>query len=124
MSNETYQRIAASVPDGLAQDLHNFLAGTCVGRKNAASREVLLLTFGVDERKIRLAVHRLRREFVPICSAPGKKGGYWLAANWDEVKECCEREFHAKAMDLLETEKAMHEAARMRFGEATQAVLL
>ena len=123
MSTNVYQELQAQVTPMLEQRIVSALAGS-VGKANAIGRPRLVFSLGEDERVIREAIHSLRRKGCLICSAPGEKGGYWMAEGWGDVANFCETELHSRAMDLLETEKALREAARQQFGEATQPALL
>lgn len=92
-----------------------------VGRGNAISRADLLnalylVGFGVDERVAREAVNKLRKEGRMICSTGGKKGGYWMAADWKELNEYIEREVDARTFDLLMQKKALRAAAEKVWG--------
>jgi hypothetical protein len=129
MSNEKYEELQ-HLPEGLEAAVLDALTHDSIGKPNVMSRHDLIYLASarmmrqIPDRQIRLAVHNLRIKGNLVCSAPGDDGGYWLAANLEEVDECCRREFHAKAMDLLKTENAMHEAARLLFGDAFQLALL
>jgi hypothetical protein len=92
-----------------------------VGREQAISRGDMLgalksLGFRVSEREARSVINLLRKEGYLICSTGGEGGGYWLGANWQELNEYLERELHSRAMDLLEQEKALKNAAEQRWG--------
>jgi len=92
-----------------------------VGREKAISRGdlVLVLTasgFRVSERVARQVINELRKRGFLICSTGGEGGGYWLAVSWQELNEYIERELHARAMDLLEQEKALRREAERRWG--------
>ena len=123
MATNVYQELRAQVTPMLEQRILSALTNR-VGRANAIGRGVLVYSLGEDERVIREAIHSLRKKGTLICSAPGSGGGYWMAEGWGDVANFCETELHSRAMDLLETEKALREAARQRFGEATQPSLL
>jgi hypothetical protein len=118
-----------TIPAGLEDAILEVLAACNYRREAALSRSSLVLAASakmgedIPDRVIRLAIHSLRRKGVLICSAPGADGGYWLASDWQDVSEFFERELHPKAMDLLETESAMKEAARRKFGDAVQVSL-
>lgn len=113
---------------GLKRDLVNIFSQS-VGRKNAIGREKLLKLLGWKgradsklgladfERKVRQAIVDLRHDGMLICSTGGKKGGYWLAEDWDDLREFTQREYHARAMSMLETEKLMKQAAAARWGQ-------
>ena len=122
----TYDR---TIPPGLEDAIVSALESSPYRRDAALSRRGLIFWVGqhmgasVPERIVREAIHSLRRKGVLICSAPGAEGGYWLATSREDVDECREREFRAKAFDLLETDAAMDKAARARWGDAVQISL-
>jgi hypothetical protein len=70
----------------------------------------------VHERVVRLTINQLRKQGHLICSKGGPNGGYWVAQDWDEVTEFCERELHSRAMDLLQTESALKSSAQKKWG--------
>mgnify|MGYP001562473919 CR=1 FL=1 len=124
-----YDELAASIPDELGAAILSILTQAGVGRRNALGRGELTFAvqgkgYGVHERQVRYCIHDLRRAGHLICSAPGAGGGYYLAANRTEFEEFCQRELHPKALDMLETEKAMKASARQQFGEAVQLGLI
>jgi hypothetical protein len=99
-----------------------------VGRANAIGRSRLcaalaVMGFGepskgvlrVDERKVREAVSALRKSGELIGSTGGIGGGYWVLADMREVRAFFDGELRPRAMDLLETEKAMRIAAERRW---------
>jgi len=73
-----------------------------------------------DPRQMREAIKGLRRDGHLICSAPGTRGGYWLAANRKEFEDFGHAEFEAKIIDMSETWRAMRQAADQQFGNAIQ----
>jgi hypothetical protein len=79
-------------------------------------QELRLRNFTGDFRDAREAMNRLRHRGHPICAKAGKGGGYFLAACWEELEEFLVREFHAKAMDMLEQESAMRKEATRMWG--------
>jgi hypothetical protein len=70
----------------------------------------------IDEREIREAIHELRKQGLPICSTGGFGGGYYRAADQDELEEYLDREIHSRATDLLETEAILRKACEMTWG--------
>src|SRR4030042_573177 len=91
------------------------------GKGNAIGRGRLVLElyrmgFKVHERVMRAAINELRKAGQLICSMGGEGGGYYLAENQDEVEEYRTHELRPRAMDLLEQDKAMLEAAEKRWG--------
>jgi predicted DNA-binding transcriptional regulator YafY len=128
MTTKTYDAMISAMPTGLDRTLFRVLSFH-VGKKNAIGRASLVEKiswngFDVSERQARQCIHDLRRAGHLICSMPGESGGYFLAASLDEFREFCERELHPKAIDMLETESAMKEAARQQFGDAVQLGML
>ncbi len=92
-----------------------------VGREKAISRGDLVVAiaqhgFFMHERAVRAAINLLRKQGQPICITGGEDGGYWLAKDWEELNEFLEREFHSRAMDLLEQEGALKKRAEEVWG--------
>ena len=93
-----------------------------IGRDNAIPRgQLLKIVGGFDysrhfERTVRAAILDLRRDGHLICSTGGRDGGYWLAKNWDELKEFVTREYHSRAVSMLETESILRKAAQDKWG--------
>jgi hypothetical protein len=99
-----------------------------VGRDNAVSRQELtksvhLMGYRVDERAVRLVINQLRKQGVPICATGGHQGGYWMAADWQELEEFLDREHRARIKDLSEQVTALTRAGRERWGENKQGRL-
>jgi hypothetical protein len=92
------------------------------GKKQAISRVDLVAAVSrelgapIHERVVRETINSLRKLGWTICSAGGGDGGYWLAADWDELNEYIENELHSRAMDLLEQEKALKARAEQMWG--------
>jgi len=93
-----------------------------IGRQNAISRRELLeklrpavIALGMRparlDRNVRLAINRARKAGHLICATGGMNGGYFLAADQDELDAYLQVEVHSRAMDLLEQEKAMRTGA-------------
>src|SRR5512139_3062396 len=115
------EEFVGSLPMGLERAVLRVL-GFHQGRDQAIGRRDLLAAvaqhgFVVHERALRAQINELRKEGHPICSTGGEDGGYWMAANWDELNEFADRELHSRAMDLLEVERALREAGERRWGQ-------
>ena len=113
----------ASLPPGLDRTVLDILSKR-VGRDQALPRPRLLALVRsmpasktVSDRQLRACINGLRKSGAPICSAGGEDGGYWQAADWDELTEYLEREVHPRAMDLLEQEQALKREAERRWGQ-------
>lgn len=94
-----------------------------VGRSNAIKARVLAAGVGEDERTVRAAIQSLRKDGVLILSAISPPYGYFVAETAEEWREFRHQNLRARALDILETDKAMAQAARKRFGPAVQLSL-
>lgn len=110
------------LPYGLDQAIHNLLKDFHVGRENVISRDHLLFSLefkgfkNIDDREVRACINQLRHKGDLICSTGGINGGYWYAADNEEVHDFTSKEFRPRAMDLLEQAQAMEAAAENLFG--------
>jgi hypothetical protein len=68
------------------------------------------------DRRVREAIKMLRRDGCLILSSVGKNPGYFLAANEVEWKEFRDGNLRPRALDILETSRAMTRAAQREFG--------
>ena len=116
------QALVEEIPYGLEQAIHNLLKDFHLGRNNAISRKQLLSDLHVmgfkeiDEREVRACINQMRHKGDLICSTGGIYGGYWYAADNEEVYDFTSKEFKPRAMDLLEQAQAMETAAERLFG--------
>lgn len=95
------------------------------GRTNAIGRNELTalvkrLGYPTSERQVREAIKQLRRQGHLICSAPGDDGGYYIAEDMAEYQEFRRIEYAAKINDMIETLRAMDDAAKAAFGDSVQ----
>jgi hypothetical protein len=116
----TTKDLVDNLPPGLDRAVLRVI-GFHTGIDSAISRadlvsEVARMGFKVHERVLRLTINQLRKRGHLICSTGGSGGGYFVPANWEELQEYLSREVHARAMDLLEQEKALRESAEKRWG--------
>ena len=72
------------------------------------------------ERKVRDLIKDVRRKGGLILSMPGINGGYYMARSQEEYDAFQREEFEAKILDMLETKRAMDQAAVKQFGQITQ----
>ena len=49
-------------------------------------------------------------------STGGKKGGYWMANSFEEIKAFVDGEFRSRSLDQLHTGKRVLDAGRRKFG--------
>lgn len=83
-----------------------------VGRDRSLPRQELLDQvkdngYKINDRSLRLAINRIRKSGVPICSTGGQSGGYWTAAGWQELNEYLDNEVRSRITDLKDQEKAL-----------------
>lgn len=99
------------------------------GRRQAVSRANLLWKVqshgfdDIDDRTLRAMIHDLKKEGELIGSTGGAGGGYYMLAGWAELDEYLEREVRARALDLLDQEKVLRQAAEIHFGPRPSAQL-
>lgn len=112
----------AKLPAGLNRAILRVMSFH-VGRGNAIPRVDLvdeLAKAGFDHRKedrpVRLSINQLRKAGLLICSTGGRQGGYFMASSIQEVEDYLDVEVRSRAMDLLEQEKAMKQAAEKTWG--------
>ena len=89
-----------------------FIFMSHVGQENAISRKKLLRRLSamadpLTDRQLRLAINQMRNDGVLICSRGGIGGGYWMAANLEELMEFINKELKSRAFDMLRTAKRM-----------------
>lgn len=94
-----------------------------VGRKHAIKARHLAQKLGERERVVRAAISEARKGGALILSAISPPYGYFVAETVEEWQEFRNSNLRSRALDILETDKAMAEAARRRFGPAVQLVL-
>lgn len=111
-------------PPGLEKSVYQVLFER-TGRDNAISRRALLSLVQschpkTTDRQLRACVNKLRKDGVMICSTGGEDGGYWMAANWDELSEYLDREVISRLTDLAEQKSALVKAGESRWGYLTK----
>jgi len=109
-----------AMPPGLDRAIMRALSFR-VGKENAIPRKDLLISLTaqispLNDRVMRAQINQLRKSGYMICSTGGAGGGYYLARDWDELLDFVNQEIHARAMDLLEQEKALKKTAEKRWG--------
>jgi DNA-binding IscR family transcriptional regulator len=88
----------------------------CAISRNSLIENVESLGISSSDRILRAKINELRKKGHLICSTGGKDGGYWLAADWNELTVYLRAEVLSRALDLLNTEEAMKKAAEKRWG--------
>lgn len=94
-----------------------------VGRANAIKARDLAGLLDERERTVREAISQARKDGTLILSAISPPYGYFMAENADEWREFRNHNLLPRAYDILETGRAMAQAARDEFGPAVQLVL-
>jgi len=112
---------------GKAQDLQErilaLLEERHAGRNHAIKARDLAKKLGESERVVRAAISQARKDGALILSAISPPYGYFVAENVKEWREFRNSNLRPRALDILETDKAMAAAARERFGPAVQLVM-
>jgi len=122
----TYQDVIDTMPPGLDRAILRVLEYR-VGKEKAITNqmmriEVRQLGFNVsDERQIRLAIARLRKEGHLIGS--GDKG-FWMISSLKEWHDVRDEKLLPLVTDVSETIRIMEAKAREVFGEGYQASLI
>lgn len=75
------------------------------GAENAITGRELCSALHINVRDLTAAIARERRAGQPICAATGKKPGYFLAANQEEMERYC-RSLLRRAGEIHKTRKA------------------
>lgn len=106
-----YEKLLSGMPAGLERAVLSILRFH-IGGQNAIEKEPLILTltnggFPIkDERQVRLAIVRLRKAGLPVCSSSAD-AGYFLPVNRQEFQDFLQREYWKKITDMAETARAM-----------------
>lgn len=95
-----------------------------VGSRKAITAAEMCAALGLRgkyaDRPVRAAIQTLRREGHLIVSSVGNTPGYYIAETEDEWLEFRDRNLRPRALDILETSRAMGQAAQQRWGPARQ----
>lgn len=74
----------------------------------------------VSERELRTTIGKLREQGLPICSAAGATGGYYLASNAGELSEFLKHEIDSRIISLALTRRRMCAGGLAIFGGQAQ----
>ena len=89
-------------------------AGTAIQARDIARACALQGKYA--DRPVREAIRQLRQQGHLILSSVGREPGYFLAASRQEWEEFRDGNLRPRALDILETAKAMGQAAASRWG--------
>lgn len=105
------------------------------GRERAVTAFELSQALGASSRKVRAAVHELRRRGHPVASAVEPPVGFYIPTSVEEA-DVCSRHLWARVREIAEVARAFDRAAaavglcrsraeqvRFVFGEEREAVL-
>ena len=96
-----------------------------VGRRRAVKAMDLALKLGEsDDRGVRAAISQMRKEGHLILSAVSEPYGYFMAETAQEWREFRKDNLRARAMNILDTDRAMKQAAERRWGEVGPLIML
>lgn len=116
------------VPPGLDQAVLRVLM-RYRGRANAVHRTDILHAlelagWTINDRMLRHTINELRKQGHLICAAASRDGGYFIAADRQEVDDFIRAEIDSRLSDLSETRRRLTASARQRFGEGVQMRLV
>lgn len=74
----------------------------------------------VPERELRMWIGTLRDFGLPVCSAPGRVGGYYLADDGVELRQFLQRELDSRTRSLARTRRKMFAGGLAIFGRQGQ----
>jgi hypothetical protein len=113
---------ARATAQGRKDVLLAYLLEYHVGKKNAIKAPTLAGMFDDrTDRPTRLAIQALRNDgHLILSSSTGPDKGYYMAATVLEYEEFRQRNFRARALSILKTDRAMVKNARRLFGDAVQ----
>ena len=83
--------------------IHELLAE---GRENARTGRELATLLNCTAREITAQIERERREGHAMCADYGKKPGYYLAADEQELQTYCEQ-LKGRAVEIFKTRQAL-----------------
>ena len=75
------------------------------GAENARTGRELCRLLEIQPRELTQAIARERRAGHPICAATGKRAGYFLAADREEMQRYC-RSLWRRAGEIFKTRRA------------------
>ena len=102
----------------------NILRSRIGARRAIQAREIARRLNHKSDRAVREAVRQLRRDGHLILSSISPPCGYFFAATETEWIEFRDRNLRPRAIDILQTARAMGEAAEHRYGETAGIDLL
>ncbi len=106
-----YEKLLDDMPPGLDRAVLSILRFH-IGLAEAIEKEPLILTLEnggfhlKDERQVRIAIVKLRKAGVPVCSSSAESG-YFLPATHQEFTAFVAREYWKKIKDMTETALSM-----------------
>lgn len=114
------QELIDSLPMGMTRCVARILSYH-IGRENAITKSQLasqLRNNGYQKakdihRKIRVAIHELRRSGMLICTSSSGKG-YWIASDWNEAQDFI-GEMKGRGLDILETARKLEDSACKKY---------
>jgi len=94
------------------------------GRARAITRRELKNYLGYqNDRKLRLTIAELRSEGLPVLFATQKPAGYYVPANWDELRAGLDS-FKSYIIDLCVQRARIKKAGELSLYSSKQGVLL
>lgn len=90
----------------LTYNIYDYLKKNAVGYEKRVKSSTLMKEFNItDNKTLRFYIEEIRNSETLqkiVCSEAGKKGGYWIATNQEEVYNTLEH-LYKRAMKMLKT---------------------
>ena len=110
----------ADISTSLKDRILLILESNHIGRQRAIKAKDLARKVGEPERAVRAAISEMRKDGRLILSAVQRPYGYFMASNHDEWREFRNGNLRPRALDILETDRAMNKAAQERWSDTNR----
>lgn len=96
--------------------IYYFLQNKAVGYSKRVKSSILMKQFNINDNKtLRTHIENIRDNMdyqLIVCSEAGKRGGYWIATNEEEVYDTLEH-LYKRSMKMLKTYSRIKKKARL-----------
>lgn len=98
----------------LTNKIYEYLINNALGYEKRVKSGIIMKEFNItDNKTFRDYIKRIRDEYkLIICSEAGKKGGYWVGTNQDEVYLTLSH-LYKRAMRILKTYSKIKKKAKL-----------
>jgi hypothetical protein len=98
----------------LTNKIYEYLINNALGYEKRVKSAIIMKEFNItDNKAFRDYIKKIRDEYnLIICSEAGKKGGYWVGTNQDEVYSTLSH-LYKRAMRILKTYSKIKNKAKL-----------